>query len=46
MLLRAFRSLMPKEERFVDQFVDQARHIVAAAAALEAVMDAGPEERA
>ena len=45
MLLRAFRSLMPKEERFVDQFVEQARHIVAAAVALEAVMDAGPDDR-
>ncbi|CAO3427907.1 DUF47 domain-containing protein [Azospirillum doebereinerae] len=45
MLLRAFRSLMPKEERFVDQFVEQARHIVAAAAALEAVMDTPPAER-
>lgn len=45
MLLRAFRSLMPKEERFIDQFVGQARHIVAAAVALEAVMDATPEER-
>lgn len=45
MLLRAFRSLMPKEERFVDQFVEQARHIVAAVSALEAVMDATPDER-
>ena len=45
MLLRAFRSLMPKEERFVDQFVEQARHIAAAAIALEAVMESAPDER-
>ncbi|AWK89866.1 DUF47 domain-containing protein [Azospirillum thermophilum] len=45
MLLRAFRSLMPKEERFVDHFLAQARHIADAAKALDAVMQADPEER-
>ncbi|MBK3734939.1 hypothetical protein FBZ83_11481 [Azospirillum brasilense] len=46
LLLRAIRSMMPKEERVIEQFIEQARHIVDAAAALEAVMQAGPEERA
>jgi uncharacterized protein Yka (UPF0111/DUF47 family) len=46
MLLRFFRYLMPKEERFIDLFVAQAERLVAAAAALEAVMRAAPDERA
>ncbi|WP_448206991.1 DUF47 domain-containing protein [Azospirillum sp. sgz302134] len=45
MLLRAIRSMMPKEERIIEQFIEQARHIVAAAEALEAVMEAAPEDR-
>ncbi len=45
LLLRAIRSMMPKEERVIEQFVEQARHIVTAADALEAVMAAEPEER-
>lgn len=46
LLLRAIRSMMPKEERVIEQFVEQARHIVSAADALEAVMEASPEDRA
>jgi len=45
LLLRAIRSMMPKEERVIEQFVEQARHIVSAADALEAVMLAEPQER-
>jgi len=40
MFMRFFRSLMPKEERFVDRFVAHSGFIVAAADALAAMMAA------
>lgn len=47
MPLRFLRSLMPKEERFVDHFADHAQRMVAAAQALTAMMKAGSaDERA
>lgn len=45
MLLRLFRYLMPKEERFIELFAAQAERLVAAAEALEAVLQAGPTDR-
>ncbi|PKU24837.1 DUF47 domain-containing protein [Telmatospirillum siberiense] len=38
MFMRVFRSLMPKEERFVDHFMSHSGYIVAAADALAAMM--------
>ncbi|HYE52111.1 MAG TPA: DUF47 family protein [Azospirillaceae bacterium] len=44
MLLRLFRNLMPKEERFIEYFTAHADRMVAAADALAALMDAPPGE--
>jgi len=45
MLFRAFRALMPKEERFVDRFAAHADCMVATADALAAFMAASPADR-
>lgn len=45
MLSRLLRALMPKEERFLDQFRNHAGHILSAAEALNALMAAPAEER-
>lgn len=45
MLLRLIRSLMPREERFVDNFAAHSRCMVRAAQALSALMDAAPADR-
>jgi uncharacterized protein Yka (UPF0111/DUF47 family) len=45
MLLRAFRALMPKEERFIQHFIDLAQCLVEASTALEAVMTASAADR-
>ena len=46
MIMRLFRSLMPKEERFLDHFEAHAGRMVAAADALSALMEAPAERRA
>ena len=43
MFLRLFRSLMPKEERFVELFAEHAEKIIAAAQALEDMMGEGAD---
>lgn len=45
MLMRAFRSIMPKEEQFVELFTEHADRLVAAADALAALMLAEPGNR-
>ena len=45
MFLRFLRSLMPKEERFVEQFIAHSGRIVGAADALAAMMTANPADR-
>lgn len=45
MLMRLFRSLMPREERFVENFVAHSGYIVAAADALAAMMAPDQEDR-
>lgn len=45
MFMRFFRSLMPKEERFVERFVEHSDCIVAAADALTALMTADESDR-
>jgi hypothetical protein len=45
MLMRLFRSLMPREERFIENFVAHSGQIVAAADALTAYMAANPQDR-
>lgn len=44
--MRLFRSLMPKEERFIDNFIAHSGRIVAAADALAALMAAEASQRA
>ncbi|MGQ9371990.1 DUF47 domain-containing protein [Azospirillum sp. ST 5-10] len=46
MVLRLFRALMPKEERFVEHFAAHAQRLVAAADALAALMAAPAGEQA
>jgi hypothetical protein len=46
MFMRLIRSLMPREQGFVEQFVAHSGQIVAAADALVALMEAGPNDRA
>jgi uncharacterized protein len=41
MLMRLFRSLMPREEKFMDYFCDHSLRIVGAADALRAMMEGG-----
>jgi predicted phosphate transport protein (TIGR00153 family) len=45
MFMRFFRSLMPKEERFVEYFIAHSDRIVAAADALAAMMAANEQDR-
>lgn len=45
MLMRLFRLLMPREERFVEHFAAHAQRMVAAADALASLMTAGPGDR-
>lgn len=45
MVLRLFRALMPREERFIEHFAAHAGRLVAGADALAAFMAAGPEDR-
>ncbi len=45
MFLRFFRSLMPKEERFVERFIEHSDRIVAASDALAALMAAEEADR-
>ncbi|HSV28938.1 MAG TPA: DUF47 family protein [Candidatus Omnitrophota bacterium] len=45
MLMRLIRSIMPKEERFVDHFASHADRMVAASVALTAMMKADPADR-
>lgn len=45
MVLRLFRALMPKEERFVEHFAAQAQRLVAASDALAALMAADPADQ-
>lgn len=45
MLMRAIRSLMPREERFVEYFTAHAKRMAAAAAALTAMMRAPQDQR-
>lgn len=46
MALKFIRSLMPREERFVANFIAHADRLVAASGALIAMMQASPQERA
>lgn len=45
MALKFIRALMPREERFVDNFAAHAERLVAASGALIAMMQAPPDER-
>lgn len=45
MFMRLFRSLMPREERFIDNFIAHSDRIVAAADGLAALMAAGQNDR-
>ncbi|MTJ83520.1 MAG: DUF47 family protein [Telmatospirillum sp.] len=45
MFMRLFRSLMPKEERFVENFIAHSGYIVAAADALAAMMAPDQQDR-
>lgn len=45
MFMRALRSLMPREERFIEHFCEHAKRMVACSDALAAYMTASPSDR-